>query len=45
MVILKCHAKYYVTDESYADVELPLKPLLFHVLISRPYDVCPRAAP
>ena len=33
------------TDESYTDVELPLKPLLFHVLISRPYDVCPRAAP
>ena len=32
------------TDESYTDVELPLKPLLFHVLISRPYDVCPRAA-
>ena len=34
-----------ITDESYTDVELPLKPLLFHVLISRPYDVCPRAAP
>ena len=34
-----------VTDESYTDVELPLKPLLFHVLISRPYVVCPRAAP
>ena len=33
------------TDESYTDVELPLKPLLFHVLISRPYVVCPRAAP
>ena len=33
------------TDESYTDVELPQKPLLFHVLISRPYDVCPRAAP
>ena len=32
------------TDE-YTDVELPLKPLLFHVLISRPYVVCPRAAP
>ena len=39
---------YYVsitTDESYTDVELPLKLLLFHVLISRPYVVCPRAAP
>ena len=34
-----------ITDESYTDVELPLKPLLFHVLISRPYVVCPRAAP
>ena len=33
------------TNESNTDVELPLKPLLFHVLISRPYDVCPRAAP
>ena len=33
------------TDELYTDVELPLKPLLFHVLISRPYVVCPRAAP
>ena len=33
-----------ITDEKYPDVELPLKLLLFHVLISRPYDVCPRAA-
>ena len=33
------------TDEIYTDVELPLKPLLFHVLISRPYVICPRAAP
>ena len=33
------------TDETYTDVELPLKPLLFHVLISRPYVVCPCAAP
>ena len=32
------------TDETHTDVELPLKLLLFHVLISRPYDVCPRAA-
>ena len=37
--------KNNITDESYTDVELPLKPLLFHVLISRPYVVCPRAAP
>ena len=36
---------YVATDETYSDVELPLKPLLFYVLISRPYDVCPRAAP
>ena len=31
--------RHWVTDETYTDVELPLKPLLFHVLISRPYDV------
>ena len=37
--------EYINTDEIYTDVELPLKPLLFHVLISRPYDVCPRAPP
>ena len=41
-ILAELHA---ATDETYTDVELPLKSLLFHVLISRPYDVCPRAAP
>ena len=34
------HTYSRTTDELYTDVELPLKPLLFHVLISRPYVVC-----
>ena len=44
--VLQNHSLYCLgKDETYTDVELPLKPLLFHVLICRPYDVCPRAAP
>ena len=43
-ILLRTDTGDPVTDETYTDVELPLKPLLFYVLISRPYDVSPRAA-